>query len=60
VHLILHRFEKLNTLRLGWVVIDAGRVDVCNLLIKAALGCADVLNPPEQLIEVVKGLIGIF
>jgi hypothetical protein len=53
VHLVLHRREELlREVGVG-LVVDARRVDVEDLLIEAPLGCADVPNPLEQLVEVV-------
>ena len=47
VHFVLHGLEEPDALRLGGVVINAGGVDVGDLLVEAPLGGADVLNPPE-------------
>jgi hypothetical protein len=32
---------------------------MADFLVEAPLRCADVLNPPHQLIEIVEGLVGI-
>jgi len=60
VHFNLHGLEKLDALRVGGIVIDAGGVDVGDLLVKPPLGGADVLNPAEQFIEVIEWLVGVF
>jgi len=53
VHLVLHGGEELlGELAVGCVV-DAGGVDVENLLIKAPLGGADGANALEQFVEVI-------
>ncbi len=59
VHLVLHGLEELDAVRLGGVVINAGGVDVGDLLVEPPLGGADVLNPAEQFVEVIEGLVGI-
>ena len=59
MHLVLHGLEEFDALRLRGVVVDAGGVDVRDLLIKPPLGSADILNPPEQFIEVVERAVGI-
>jgi hypothetical protein len=53
-------WKNADARRLGGVVIDAGGVDVRNLLIEAALAGADVLNAASQLIEIIEGLIRVF
>jgi hypothetical protein len=53
VHLVLDRREELlREVNVGSVV-DAGGVDVEDLLVEAPLGGADVADPREQLVEVV-------
>jgi len=59
VQLVLHRLEEGDALRLSGVVIDAGGVDVGDLLVEPPLGSADVLNPPEQFLEIIEGLVGV-
>lgn len=59
MHLVLHRFEKEQADILRGVVVNARRVNVCDLLVEAPLRGADVLNPAHQLFEVIEGLIGI-
>ncbi len=59
MHLVLHRLEKLQADLLRRVVINAGRVDVRDLLVKPPLGGADVLNPPRQFLEIIKRLVRI-
>lgn len=44
----------------GRVVIDAGRVDVGDFLIKTTLAGADILKAAGQFIEVVSCLAGVF
>jgi len=41
VHFVLHRLEELDAGRLGGIVINAGGVDVGDLLVKTPLGSAD-------------------
>ena len=60
VHFVLHGLEEFDADRLGRIVIAAGGIDVGDLLVEAPLGGADVLNPPEQLLEIIEGLVGIF
>ena len=60
VQLVLHRLEEREADRLGGVVVNAGGIDVGDLLVKPPLGGADVLNPPEQLFEIVEGLVEVF
>ena len=59
MHLVLYRGEKI----LGeWelrVVIDTGGVDVGDLLVKAPLAGADVLQAAGQLVEVIAPLAGV-
>ena len=59
VQLVLNCLKELNADVLCRVVIEAGRVDVGDFLIEAPLRRADVLNPPQQLFEVVEWLVGI-
>jgi len=59
VHFVLHGLEEFDARRLSGVVIDAGGVDVSDLLIEPPLGGADVLNPTQQFIEVIERLVGI-
>ena len=60
VHFVLHGLEELDALRLGGVVINAGGVNVGDLLVESPLGGADVLNPAEQFLEIIEGLVGVF
>jgi len=46
VHLVLNRLEEFQAFRLGGVVINAGRVNIGDHLIKAAFRCADILDLP--------------
>ena len=57
MHLVLHGFEKADAQLLRGIVVDACRVDIRYFLVEPPLRCADVLNPPHQLIEVIEGLI---
>jgi hypothetical protein len=50
VQLVLHGLEKLDALRPGGVVINAGGVNVRDFLVKPPLRGADVLNPAEQFV----------
>ena len=60
VELVLHGGEKgLADLGVG-IVINAGGVDVGDLLVEKPLGGADVLNPPEQFLKIIEGLVGFF
>ena len=59
VHFVLHGLEEFDALRLRGVVVDAGGVDVGDRLIKPPFGSADILNPPQQFIEVVERAVGI-
>lgn len=60
VHFVLNGLEKLDADRLGGIVINAGGVNIRDLLVKPPLRGANVLNPPEELIKVIEGLIGVF
>ena len=60
VHFVLHGLEELDADRLRRIVVDTGSVDVSDFLVKAPLGGADVLNPPQQLVEIIERLVGIF
>jgi len=51
--------EELDADVLGGGVINAGGVDIGDSLVAAPFGGADVLNPAEQLVRIVKGMIGI-
>ena len=53
VHLVLHRLEELLRQLGVAVVIDAGRVDVGDLLIEETLAGANVANPRQQFVEIV-------
>ena len=59
VHLVLHGLEKTEALFGGGVVVDAGGVNVCDLLVEAPLRCPGILDPAQQFIEVIKRMIGI-
>ena len=59
VELVLDGLKERNALRLRGVVINAGGVNVGDLLVEAPLGRADVLNPAEQFLEVVEGLVRV-
>ncbi len=59
MELVLHGLKERDALRLRRVVINAGGVNVGDLLVEAPLGGADVLNPAEQFLEVVEGLVRI-
>ena len=59
MHLVLDRLEKKKADLLRRVVINAGGVDVRDLLIEPPLGSADILNPARQFLEVVERLVGI-
>ena len=44
---------------LGRGVINAGGVDVGGLLVRPTLGSTDVLNPPEQFLEIIEAPVRI-
>ena len=59
VHFVLHGFEKAEAGFGGGIVIDAGGVDVGDLLVEPPLRGADVLDAAEQLLEIVEGLVRV-
>ena len=59
VHLVLHRGEKRLRERMAGVVVHTGGVDVGNLLVKAPLAGANVLQTTDQLIEIIHPLAGV-
>ena len=59
VHLVLHGLEELNADLRGRVVVDAGGVDVRDLLIEPFFRGADCLDAFQQFIEVIEWLVWI-
>ncbi len=53
VHLVLHGLEEQRRSLGGRVVVDAGGVDVENLLVEHPLGRADVADAGEQFVKIV-------
>ena len=60
VHLVLHGFEELNADFQGGIVVDACGVNIRDFLVEASLGCADILDPAGQFLEVIEGQIRVF
>jgi hypothetical protein len=59
VHLVLHRLEEADADVQRRVVVDAGGVDVGDLLVETPLRGADVLDAAGQFVEIVEGLIRV-
>jgi len=59
MHLVPHRGEKLLCEWMAGVIIHAGCVDVGDLLVKAPLAVADVLQAAGQLVEIIPALAGV-
>ena len=59
VHLILYRFKEDDAAILCGIIIETGCVNIGNLLVEPAFGCADVLNPASQFFEIIEGEVGI-
>ncbi|MPN09462.1 hypothetical protein SDC9_156752 [bioreactor metagenome] len=59
MHFVLHCGKKIQTDLSRRVVVDTGCVDVGYLLIKTLLRRANLLNPLQQFVEIIKRLIGI-
>src|SRR5271157_3098455 len=53
VHLVLHRLKELPCQLGVAVIVDAGGVDVGNLLIEEPLAGANVTNPRQQFVEII-------
>jgi len=59
VHLVLHRGEEVAGELHGRVVVDAGRVDVGDLLVEAPFTGPDLLDADEQFVEVPVPALGL-
>ena len=59
VYLVLHGLEKGKAGFSRRIVVNTGSIDVSNLFVKAALGGADILNPPREFLKVIEGLVRI-
>ena len=53
MHFILYRFKKINANFQCRIVIYAGSINVRYLLIEPALGRANILNTPDNLIKII-------
>lgn len=59
MHLVLYGLEKEQADVLGRVVINAGCVNISDLLVEAPLRRPNVLNSARQFLEIIKWLIGV-
>jgi len=54
VHFVLNGFEKIDADIQRGVIINTGRINIGNLLIKTPLGSSNILNAPFKFFKIIK------